>query len=65
MFIRNVVSQLTEPSRINNETKCISQRLTEQNNTKMSRFAEQLNSKYKEVLKEPSANKIYNSSSRE
>ena len=54
---RNLGSELTEPSQISNEIEVISQRLTEQNNDKMSQIEEQLNNKFEEILKEIRANK--------
>ena len=54
---RNLGSELTEPSQISNEIKVISQRLTEQNNDKMSQIEEQLNNKFEEILKEIRTNK--------
>ena len=46
VFVRNLGSDLTEPSQVSNEIEVISQRLTEQNNTKMSHIEEHLNSKF-------------------
>ena len=37
IFDRNLGSELTDPSQISNEIEVISQRLTEQNNVKMTR----------------------------
>ena len=54
---RNLGSELTEPSLISNEIEVISQRLTEQNNDKMSQIEEQLNNKFEEILKEIRTNK--------
>ena len=54
---RNLGSELTEPSQISNEIEVISQRLTEQNNDKMSQIEEQLNNKFEEILKEVRTNK--------
>ena len=54
---RNLGSELTEPSQISNEIEVISQRLTEQNNDKMSLIEEQLNNKFEEILKEIRTNK--------
>ena len=54
---RNLGSELTEPSQISNEIEVISQRLTEQNNDKMSQIEEQLNNKFEEILKEIRTNK--------
>ena len=58
VFDRNLGSELTEPSQVRNETKIISQRLTEQNNTKISQIEEHLNSKVEERLNEVRAEKI-------
>ena len=57
---RNLGSELTEPSQTSNEIEVISQRLTEQNNDKMSQIEEQLNNKFEEILKEIRTNKNYN-----
>ena len=57
VFDRNLGSELTEPSQISNEIEVISQRLAEQNNTKMSQIEEHLNSKFEEILKEIRTNK--------
>ena len=57
IFDRNVGSELTDPSQISNETEVISERLTEQNNAKMTQIEEQLNSKFEEILKEISTKK--------
>ena len=54
---RNLGNELTEPSQISNEIEVISQRLTEQNNDKMSQIEEQLNNKFEEILKEIRTNK--------
>ena len=54
---RNLGSKLTEPPQVSNEIEDISQRLTEQKNTKMSQIEEHLNSKFEETLKEIGANK--------
>ena len=56
---RNLGSELTVPSQISNEIEVISQRLTEQNNYKMSQIEEQLNNKFEEILKEIRTNKNY------
>ena len=52
IFDRNVSSELTAPLQVSNEIEIISQRLTEQNNTKMTQIEEQLNSKLEELLNE-------------
>ena len=57
VFDRNLGSELTEPSQISNEIEVISQRLTEQNNDKMSQIEKQLNNKFEEILKEIRTNK--------
>ena len=59
VFDRNLGSELTEPSQISNEIEVISQRLTEQNNDKMSQIEEHLNNKFEEILKEIRTNKNY------
>ena len=59
VFDRNLGSELTEPSQVSNEIEVISQRLTEQNNDKMSQIEEQLNNKFEEILKEIRTNKNY------
>ena len=56
---RNLGSELTEPSQISNEIEVISQRLTEQNNDKMSQIEEQLNNNIEEIFKEIRTNKNY------
>ena len=38
IFDKNLGSNLTEPSQISNEIEAITQRLSEQNNTKMTQF---------------------------
>ena len=60
IFDRNLGSELTEPSQINNEIEIITQRLSEQNNHKMAQIEHQLNSKFEEILKEIRANKSHN-----
>ena len=52
VFDRNLGSELTEPSQISNEIEVISQRITAQNNTKMTQIEKQLNIKFEEILKE-------------
>ena len=49
---RNLGSEITQPSQISNEIEVISQKLAEQNNTKITQIVEQLNSKFEEILKE-------------
>ena len=60
IFDRNLGSELTEPSQISNEIEAITQRLSEQNNHKMSQIKQQLNSKFEEILKEIRTNKENN-----
>ena len=60
IFDRNLGSEITEPSQISNEIEVISQRLAEQNSSKMSQIEEQLNNKFEEILKETNANRNYN-----
>ena len=57
IFDRNLGSELTELSQISNEIEAITQRLSEQNNHKMTQFEQQLNSKFEEILKEIRTNK--------
>ena len=52
IFDRNLGSKLTEPSQIRNEIKAISQRLSEQNNQKITQIEQQLSSKFEEIIKE-------------
>ena len=59
-FDRNLGSELTEPSQISNEIETITQRLSEQNNNKLTQIEHQLNSKFEEILKEIRTNKNYN-----
>ena len=59
IFGRNLGSELTEPSQISNAIEVISQRLTEQNNTKMTQIEEQLNNKFEEILNEIRTNRNY------
>ena len=51
IFDRNRSSELTEPSKISNELEAITQRLSEQNNHKMTQIEQQLKSKLEEILK--------------
>ena len=60
IFDRNLGSELTEPSQISNEIEAISQRLSEQNNHKMTQIEQQLNSKFEEILKEIKTNQENN-----
>ena len=60
IFDRNLGSELTEPSQISNEIEAITQRLSEQNNHKMSQIEQQLNNKFEEILKEIRTNKENN-----
>ena len=50
VFDRNIGSELTETSQISNEIVIITQRLSEQNNNKMTQIEHQLNSKFEEIL---------------
>ena len=52
IFDRNLGSELTEPSQISNEIEAITQRLSEQNNTKMTQIEQQLNNNFEEILNE-------------
>ena len=65
VFDRNLGSELTEPSQISNEIEIISQRLSEQNSSKMTQIEHQLNSKFEEILKEIRANKNCNTTTDE
>ena len=60
VFDRNLGSELTEPSQISNEIEIITQRLSEQNNNKMTQIEHQLNSKFEQIFKEIRTNKNYN-----
>ena len=51
-LFRSLGSELTESSQTSNEIEVISQRIDEQNNTKMTQIEEQLNWKIEEILKE-------------
>ena len=51
---------MTNPSQISNEIEAITQRLSEQNNHKMTQIEQQLNSKFEEILKEIRTNKDNN-----
>ena len=57
VFDRNLGSELTDPSQNNKMIEIISQRLTEQNNTKISQIEEHLNSNFEEILEKIRANK--------
>ena len=59
VFDRNLGSEPTEPSQISNEIEIITQRLSEQNNDKMTKIEHRLNSKFEEILKEIRTNKNY------
>ena len=52
IFDRNLGSELAAPSLVSNEIEVFSQRLTEQNNAKLTQIEEQLNSNFEEKLKE-------------
>ena len=56
----NLNSEITEPSQISNEIEMISERLAEQNSSKMSHVEEQLNNKFEETLKDIRTNRNYN-----
>ena len=60
VFDRNLGSELTESSQISNEIEIITQRLSEQNNNKVTQIEHQLNSKLEEILKEIRTNKNHN-----
>ena len=60
VFDRNLGSELTEPSQINNEIEAITQRLSEQNNSKITQIEQPLNNKIEKILKEIRTNKNYN-----
>ena len=51
IFDRNEGSELTQLSQINIELKAITQRLSEKNSHKMTQIEQQLNSKFKDILK--------------
>ena len=51
LFNRNLGSELTEPSQISNEMEAISQRLSEQNNNKMTQIEQQLKNIFEEKFK--------------
>ena len=65
VFDWNLGSELTEPSQISNEIEIITQRLSEQNNTKMTQIEHQLKSKFEEILEEIRTNKNYNATTDE
>ena len=65
VFDRNLGSEITEPSQISNEIEVISQRLAEQNNSKMTQIEEQVNNKFEEILKEIRTNRNYNTTTDE
>ena len=54
---RNLGSEITGHSQFSNEVEVISQRLAEQNITKMTQFEEQLNSKFEQILIEIRVNR--------
>ena len=60
IFDRNLGRELTEPSEISNEIEAMSQRLSEQNNTKKTQIEQHLNSKIEEILKEIRTNRHSN-----
>ena len=57
IFDRNMGSELTEHSHVSNEIEAITQRLSVQNNHKMTQIEQQLNSKFVETLKKIRTNK--------
>ena len=59
-FVRNLGSELREPSQISNEIEAITQRLSEQNSSKMTQIEQQLKSKFEEILKEIRTNRESN-----
>ena len=59
VFDKNLGSELTELSQINNKIEGIAQILTEQNNTKMTQIDEQLSNKFEEILKDIRTNRNY------
>ena len=65
IFDRNSGIELTEPSQISNEIEGISQRLNEQNITRMSEIEKHLNSKVEETFNEIRASKTQKSKQRE
>ena len=60
VFDRNLGRDLTAPSQVSNEIEVITQRLAEQNNTKVTQIEEQLNSKFAKILKEFRVNRNRN-----
>ena len=58
--VNNLGSELTELSQISNEIEAITQRLSEQNNTKMTQNEQQPNDKFEEILKEIRTNRDSN-----
>ena len=52
IFDRNLGSELTEPPKISKEIEAITQRLSEQNSSKMTQIEQQLNSKLAVILEE-------------
>ena len=61
IFDRTLGSELTEPSQISNEIEAVTQRLSEENNHKITQIEQQLNSSFEEILKEIRTNKESNS----
>ena len=57
IFDRKLGSKLTEPSQIRDEIEAITQRLSEQNNTKMTQIEQQLNNNLEGILKEIRTNR--------
>ena len=60
IFDRNLGSEQKEPSQINNEIEAITQRLSEQNNNKITQIEQPLNNKFEEILKEIRTNRKSN-----
>ena len=60
IFDRNLGSELKELSQINNEIEAITQRLSEQNNNKITQIEQPLNNKFEEILKEIRTNRESN-----
>ena len=60
IFDRNLGSELTGSSQISNEIEAITQRLSEQNNNKMTQIGLPLNNKFEQKLKEIITNRESN-----
>ena len=59
IFDCNLGSELTESSQISKEIEATTQRLSEQNNSKMTQIEQQLNNKVEEILKEIRTSREY------